>query len=471
MISQNLTQKQSLKILPQQIQLLNLFQLTQQELQLRIQNELEENPFLEKEENNDTESIDKFDKNAAQDFQDWEEYGYDDIPDYKLEYNNYLPDSDLVNVPMRASVDFRQEAKEQLQLLNVDEETLIYADYLIDSLSEDGLLEQSLEDISDDYSFSSHKMVTAEDFEKSLKVVQSLDPVGLGARSICECLLLQLERRTKKSVVDKLAIKLLCDHYKLLSTAQFEKIRDLLKVDEDEFKIIVEHISKLKTKPIAAQSDAFNAKQTIVPDYSVYRVDDELIVSLHNQYSQNLHVNAAWSERIEMDKTSNKSERQYMKSKLASAQWFISAIKQRESNMLKVIRTIVDFQRDYFMEGDIRALKPMILKNIAEKLDIEIATVSRLTSNKFVDTHFGIIPLKNLFTEGIINGNGDAVSNKLIQSTIQELISLENKNNPYTDQQIVAILTNKGMPVARRTVTKYREQMQIPMSQMRRLWA
>jgi RNA polymerase sigma-54 factor len=233
----------------------------------------------------------------------------------------------------------------------------------------------------------------------------------------------------------------------------------------------VEHISKLKTKPVAAQTDAFNAKQTIVPDYSVYRVDDELIVSLHNQYSQNLHVNATWSEKIEMDKTSNRSERQYMKSKLASAQWFISAIKQRESNMLKVIKTIVDYQKDYFMEGDIRALKPMILKNIAEKLDIEIATVSRLTSNKFVDTHFGIVPLKNLFTEGIINGNGDSVSNKLIQSTIQELISMENKNTPYTDQQIVAILTNKGMPVARRTVTKYREQMQIPMSQMRRLWA
>ncbi len=471
MISQTLTQKQSLKILPQQIQLLNLFQLTQQELTLRIQNELEENPFLEKEESDDTESIDKFDKNAAQDYQDWDEYAYDDIPDYKLEYNNYLPDTDLVNVPMKAQVDFRQDAKEQLQLLNLDEETLALANYLVDSLSEDGLLEQSLEDISDDYSFSAHKIISQESFEKALYIIQSLEPIGLGARSICECLLIQLQRKNPKSIIDKLAIRLLTDHYKLLSSAQFDKIRELLKLDEDEFRIVVEYISKLKTKPIALQTDSFNSRQTIIPDYSVYIVDDELIISLHNQYSQNLHINASWSEKIEKDKTSNKSERQYMKSKLASAQWFINAIKQRESNMLKVIKTIVEYQKEYFIDGDIRTLKPMILKNIAEKLDIEIATVSRLTSNKFVDTHFGIVPLKNLFTEGIINGNGDAVSNKLIQSTIQELIRNENKNNPYTDQQIVAILTNKGMPVARRTVTKYREQLQIPMSQMRRLWA
>ena len=474
MLSQIQTQKQQLKILPQQIQMLNIFHLNVLELDQRIQDEVDENPLLEKNDEEDTQNADKFAKEAVQDFQDWEEHGYDDIPDYKMEYENYFNSEAVPNIPIKASTDFREVLKDQIRYIELTPRQLQLADYIIDCLSSNGFLLQDIDDMADDLSFKEGMIVEPEELVDVVKAIQLLEPVGIGAKNARECLLIQLNRIDKKGPDVKKAIQLLEDHYSDLSHRNMEKIMEALSLEEDELKIILKLLSSLKMKPILEEIEGnLNINNNILPDFILTVNEEENIeVNLFKSRSSSLYINQSLMESVHNSSVNrDKSATQYLKSKLNSAQWFVNAIKQRESTMMQIMRAIVVLQREYFIYGDVSLLKPMILKNIADKVGVDISTVSRVTSNKYVDTPFGIILLKNLFTEGIINKEGEVISNRVIQSAIEGVIEKEDKANPFTDQQLVTILATKGIIVARRTIAKYREQLQIPVAQLRRMWA
>ena len=473
MINQSLAQKQRLKILPQQIQLLNFFHLNTLELEQRIQQEIEENPLLEDQKNEFEPLADKFNKDAVQDYHDWEEYAYDDIPDYKVEYNNYLHNDKVPERPIVSQSDYRKSLKEQFKLTSASEDEIELAEFIIDSFNDHGLMEQDPQDLAEDYSFKSGKWIEASFIIDILKKVQQLEPVGIGARSIRECLLIQLRQRNVKRPDVKMAIRLLEDHFTDLHNRNMDKIKLHLKIDDEELKIVLQLIATLKMKPVCEEQDGVYINQNILPDFIITRSGDDIEVQLYRHRSESLNISSSWKQLADTSGQINtdKSAVQYLKNKLQSAQWFIHAVQQREGTMLKIMRAIVHLQYDYFLTGDINLLKPMILKNIAEMVGVDISTVSRITCNKYAESPFGLLLLKDLFTEGIANQNGQVISNKVIQSAIEDVIENEDKHNPYTDQQLVAILSQKGFAVARRTVAKYREQLQIPVSHVRSLWA
>lgn len=474
MLHQNLSQKQQLKILPQQIQLLNLFHLNTIELEHRIQQELEENPLLDETPSEEDLDIDKYNKEDVEDFKDWEEYGYDDIPDYKTEYENYFNNEKIPERPMPEYADFRETLKQQFLFLQCGDKENKIASYLIDSLNENGLLDQEFSSIAEDLSFKFNVWMEDDELEKVLLKIQELDPPGIGARSIRECLLLQLKRMNTKRPDVKKAIILLENHFNDLGSRNMEKIMHHLEIDEDELKILLQLIASLKIKPITETTGSIQVNQQIMPDFIITCEGDDLEVQLYRQRSATLHINQSWLEKIKCTEESHqtdKATKQYLRNKLNAAQWFVSAIKQRESTMLKVVKAIVKLQFEYFRDGDIKLIKPMILKNVAELVGVDISTVSRITCNKYVATPFGTLLLKDLFTEGIINQQGEVISNRVIQTAIEEVIQTEDKTKPFTDQQLVTILSQKGFSIARRTVAKYRELLQIPVAQMRALWA
>jgi len=482
MLRQNLAQKQQMKILPQQIQLLNLFHLNTLELEQRIQQEIEENPLLEETTADSELEVEKFNKDEVRDFSDWEEHAYDDIPNYKLEYENYFNNERMPDRPIAEVTDFRETLKQQYMFLSKDQEELVIANYLIDSLNESGLLEYTLDEIAEDFSFKHKRWVEPEEIEKVLKKIKEMDPPGIGAGSIRECLLLQLKRMNTKQPDVKAAIELLENHYNDLRSRNMDKIKVKMKLEDDEIKIILKLIASLKMKPISENTSTLQPNQQILPDFILTTEGDMIEVSLFKQRSSTLFINQSWMESVMMtenNKKADKHTRQYLRNKLNAAQWFklnaaqwfVSAIKQRESTMLKVVKAIVKLQYDYFREGDIRKIKPMILKNIADMVGVDISTVSRITCNKYVNTPFGNILLKDLFTEGIANKKGEVISNKVIQTAIEEVIESEDKTKPFTDQQLVQVLAQRGFSIARRTVAKYRELLQIPVAQMRAIWA
>ncbi len=473
MLTQIQTQKQQMKILPQQIQMLNIFHLNVMELDQRIHDELEENPMLEMNEEEESVEAEKCAKENVQDFEDWEEHGYDDVPDYKMEYENYFNSDAVPHVPIKAYTDFRESLKEQIKFAGLTDRQIQLADYMIDCLTNNGFLQQELEDMADDLSFKHGVLVEAPELQEVLMFIQKLEPVGVGAKDTRECLLLQLHNCDKKGPDVKAAITLLEKHYSDLSHRNMERIMTSLSIEEDELKIVLRLLASLKMKPLLEESDSTTANNNIIPDF-ILNVDDNGVVdvNLYRSRSSSLYINQSMMETVQVAVASkDRSATQYLKSKLSSAQWFVNAIKQREGTMMQIMRAMVELQKEYFKTGEVSLLKPMILKNIADKVGVDISTVSRVTSNKYVDTPFGIILLKNLFTEGIINQEGEVISNRVIQSAIEGVIEKENKVSPYTDQQLVSILANIGINVARRTIAKYREQMQIPVAQLRRMWA
>jgi RNA polymerase sigma-54 factor len=469
MIHQHLTQKQQVRILPQQIQLLNLFHLNTLELEHRIEQEIEENPLLEETKADDSLSTDG--KEAVQDFADWEEFGYDDIPDYKTEYANYFSGEEIPERPIVQGSDFRQQLKEQCRLLLLGEQDFSHACYIIDSLNETGMLEQSLSSLAEDMSFKYGEWLEAGQLERVLLTIQQLDPPGVGARDIRECLLLQLERMNTAQPDVAAALKLIRNHYTDLKNRQLEKIRESLGLEDDEFRIILELIASLQLQPINVRAEEPVAKNYIVPDFIITVEGDTVDVTLARQRSSTLHINQGWMENVKNQCVKkDKAAEQYLKSKLQAAEWFVSAIQQRESTMLRIMKAIVKWQYEFFKEGDRLLLRPMILKNIALEIGVDISTVSRITSNKYAATPFGNILLKDLFSEGMANQEGEVISNRIIQYALEEAIAAEDKKTPFTDHQLVVILARKGYKIARRTVAKYRELLHIPTAQMRALW-
>jgi len=467
MLNQTQLQKQQLKILPQQIQLLNIFHLNDLQLNQLINDELNDNPLLEQSIADTDSPADKAQKDEIQDYMGMDEYIYDDIPDYKTEYCNYLP-SDTPFTPIASErVDFREDLKNQYRQQNRIEEEYPVADYLIDSLNANGMLDQELDSVCEYLSFSLKIWREKADVEAILLKIQELEPAGIGARNLQECLLLKLSRFNQKRPDIKKAVLLVKNYFSELHTGNLQLIRKNLGLDEDELKIILKLLASLKTRPLVENDNTINPLKYITPDFIIRMTEDEPEVSLIRQRSGDLYINNSWLNSLQENSHVEKNTRQYMQNKLQSAQWFISAIKERETNMLKIMRCIISLQRDYFQEGDIMLLKPMILKDIAERTNLDISTVSRVISNKYAETPFGTIFLKKLFSEGLPDKEGTSVSNKVIQKIIEEMVETEDKKNPYTDQQIAALLTEKGYVIARRTVAKYREQLQIPIAMYR----
>lgn len=471
MITQQQSQKQQLKILPQQIQLLNLYFLNTIELEQRIRNELEENPFLDTITEDPVEEQEKQSKDV-QDYQDWDEYGYEDVPDYKTEYQNYFTNETTPNMAIGSSVHFKDDLKQQISFLDLCERDRAIAEYLVDVLNEHGIMDKPLEEIADDLSFNMTAVIEAEELDRLLRVIQTLDPIGIGSRSVQECLLLQLEQMDERRPDVRVARKLIGHHFSDLMHRQFEKIYHALNIDDDELRIVLSVIGNLKFYPVCETASNYEPKSTIIPDYIITRFGDTIQVNLHSTKANAVFVNQTLYEQLAQQiAVRDRGASQYVKSKLQSAQWFVNAVKQREDTMMRIMQTIVQIQHDFFMEGDIRLLKPMVLRNVADLSGMDISTVSRITSNKYADTHFGLLYLKNLFSEGIADKKGEVISNKVIQSVIEEAIAGEDKRHPYTDQQLVNILSGKGYNIARRTVAKYREQMRIPIAQIRAVWA
>ncbi|MDP4212030.1 MAG: RNA polymerase factor sigma-54 [Bacteroidota bacterium] len=473
MLHQLQSQKLQHKILPHHIALLNLLHLDSMALEQRIEDEINENPALEENSSNDDPLNDKFSKETVQDFQNWEEYGYDDIPDYKTEYENYLPSDKMPDRQIAESVDYRIELKKQYRFIEFDETRYALADFMIDSLDEYGFLTQDLEAIAEEISFKQHTWINAEDLIPILKTIQELEPLGCGSPDLGEFFRIQLADMDRSSHLVARATELVSHHFQDLHSCNIEKIRREMKMKEGEIKQVLQLLSTLKTRPVVSSASSSQVNNTVFPDFIITMEGEDIVINLARQRSATLHVNQTWAQTVQNldnDKTTDRGTRQYMRSKLASAQWFIKAIRERESNMLKVIKAIVHFQSEYFKFGDNMQLKPMVLKNIAEVVGLDISTVSRITCNKYADTPFGMILLKNLFTEGLSNKEGTVISNKVIQTIVEEVVEKEDKKSPYTDQQLADILSGRGYIVARRTIAKYRDQLNIPVAQMRALF-
>ncbi|QRR03713.1 RNA polymerase factor sigma-54 [Dyadobacter sandarakinus] len=475
---QTQTQRQTLKYSPLQIQMLNLLHLTTMELEQRIKEELEENPILEegKEENAAEETADEFEDpndtlgagedNSVQDYYDWDEFRDDDVPDYKTYANNQAPDNELYTRPVVEAISFRDDLKQQVHFLQLDERQQLIADFILDSLDEDGFLRRESDVIADDISFANSMFIEGDEVNMLLKLIQQLDPPGIAAKDLRECLLIQLNRLENRDDTWHSAYRIVSDAFDELGSRNYDKIMRITGLDEECLKKAIQVITTLNPKPASGLRNDSIINESIKPDFMLwYTEDGEIEVQLTWGNSPALRLNKLFTQMAEQK--NDKATNQFLKNKMNSAKWFIDAIKQRENTMLSTLKAIVRLQYDYFQSGDVKKLRPMILKDVAEIINMDISTVSRVTTNKYVQTPFGIVLLKDLFTEGVTNEDGTEVSNREIQEAIREIVAAEDKRHPYNDQQITDMLSEKGYSVARRTVAKYREQMNIPTARLR----
>ncbi len=462
MLKQVGRQIQHFNVLPQQIQLLKLFHLTELDLQHRIQVELNDNPMLDVEVQDEILKDDSTEESHVAD-----DYAEDDVPDYNLEHNNYLP-PDHVQRPFAEAYDFRKTLKQQLSIHLVTELDLVIGTFLIDSLDEDGLLDRDAGEVADDISFQEQRIVEPDSVNRILVTLQNIEPRGMGSRTMRDFLLFQLRGMENSSLVTN-SIELLTSHFHALSHRQMGKIAAEMRITEQTLRDVIQFIGTLPRKPFSL-SQSSTAAPSIIPDFLITEADGTLSIALFHQRSSVVFVNQTLGAMMEKQNKADKATITYLKGKLNAAQWFVEAIKQRETTMLSIMQAMVKFQAAYFREGDLRLLVPMILKNIAEMVNMDISTISRITCNKYADTPFGIISLKSLFSEGVENADGENISNRVIQQAIRAAVEVEDQTSPFTDRQLVSILSTKGFSIARRTVSKYREHLRIPTAQQRTAW-
>lgn len=476
----SLQQKLLQKLSPQQIQVIKLLEIPTMQLEQRIKKELEENPVLEIESdisefNDDNDTQDLKSENDA----DNEEFSFDDylndedeIPSYKLNTNNYSKDDKNVDIPFSVGTTFLESLYEQLGLVKLTERQSQLAEYIIGNIDDDGYLRRDLEAISDDLAFNMNIEVSHDELQEILNFIQELDPAGVGARNLRECLLLQLNRKKDKEL--DLAKTIVRDFFEEFTKKHYEKIQRKLELTDQELKEGIEKVLKLNPKPGSSYSNPHNkANQHIVPDFILENIDGELSLSLNQRNVPELRINDTYLGMLHTlsennKKKNNKDALVFVKQKLDSAKWFIDAIQQRQTTLLLAMSEIIDFQREYFKEGDEAKLKPMILKDIAEKTGLDISTISRVSNSKYIQTHFGVYPLKYFFSEGLQKDDGEEVSTREIKKILQECIENEDKRKPLTDEKLAAILKEKSYNIARRTVAKYREQLEIPVARLRK---
>ena len=478
MLKQTLAQKLQQKLSPQQIQLMKLVQLPTQSLEARIKQEIEENPALQegKEKAEDTFENDASDEREVRESMEeinWDDYlGDDDTPDYKTKANNYSSDDELYEAPVIVNESFHDSLISQLRLRDLNAEELELATYLVGTIDDDGLLRRELIGIVDDLAFSQGVFTEEKELERLLEIIQDLDPPGVGGRDLRECLILQLERKRPSFKVN-LALSILEDYFDSFVKRHYQKLMDRLGVNEDELRDAIEEIGRLNPKP-GGSSNLSRPTENVIPDYNLHIVDEELELTLNGRNAPELSLSNQYREMLEHYKASkekNKAEKEaalFVKQKLDSAKWFIDAIVQRQQTLMLTMQSILNYQRDYFLTGDERKLRPMILKDIAEEIGMDISTVSRVASNKYIQTPYGTFLIKRFFSESMTNADGEEVSTREIKKILEDTVAEENKRKPMTDDALAKILKEKGYPIARRTVAKYREQLDISVARMRK---
>lgn len=479
MLKQRLNLKLSQKLSPQQIQLMKLIQLPTLAFEQRVKQEYEENPALDTGKEKD-EFEDEFENNQDDDHDiietefDVDDYLSDDeVPSYKLKANNYSADDEDKQVPYASGTSFSQYLKTQLQTFTFKGDQEEIAFFLVGSVDDSGYIRRSLIDIVDDLAFTQNIYTDEEAVKKALKIVQSLDPAGVGARDLRECLLIQLQRKDKTESVD-LAYRIIDEAFDKFSKKHYDKLLQKFSISEDKLKKAVEEIEHLNPKPGASYSGNSKSVEHVIPDFAIHIKNGELELTLNGRNAPEMHISRDYSNMLKGYKeatTKTKEQKEavfFIKQKLDSAKWFIDAIKQRQETLYSTMYSIMMHQKEYFMTGDERTLKPMILKDIADKIDMDISTVSRVANSKYVETPYGTFLIKSFFSESMKNEEGEDVSTREIKKILEMTIEAEDKKKPHTDAKLASILKEKGYPIARRTIAKYREQLDVPVARLRK---
>lgn len=492
-LSQGLYQKQLQKLSPQQIQLMKLLQVPTAQLEERIKEELEENPALETGEEEEKEEFDldnaddefdnkedEFDLDGSQDeyenidISDYIHEGDDEVGDYKLKDDNYPELDDSKTLPHKVETGFNDLMLEQLGMLNLDEHKHIIAEQIIGNLDDDGYLRRDISAIVDDLAFRQNIITTEAEIESLVKLIQEFEPAGVCARSLQECLLIQLERKSPRTKPVELAIKILKKNFEEFTKKHYEKIQKRLNITDEELKEVINQIIHLNPKPGGNVGENNTNEGYVIPDFFIINNNGKLELSLNSKNAPDLRISEGYRDMLkDYEKGSKKDKRQkeavlFIKQKIDSAKWFIDAIKQRQHTLITTMNAIMQYQYDFFCTGDDTELKPMILKDIAERTNLDISTISRVANSKFVQTEFGTYRLKFFFSESLQTDSGEEVSTREVKKILSDLIGEESKKNPLSDERLTELLQEKGYNIARRTVAKYREQLNIPVARLRK---
>ena len=482
MLKQFLQFKLSQKLSPQQIQLMKLIQLPTQAFEQRLKQELEENPALESGKEASDELDDDFDNSEdyddnesinAEDINVDEYLSDDEIPDYRMHANNYSADDEEKSVPFASGTSFTQHLTNQLSTFRLNEEEEQIAEFLVGSVDESGYIRRALSDITDDLAFTQNVYTEEAKIENVLKIVHQLDPAGVGARNLQECLLIQLHRKTQNPNVE-LATSILDRAFEQFTKKHYKKLLQKFDITEVQLKDAILEIERLNPKPGSSYSGNTRMIEHVVPDFNIKIIDGELNLTLNGRNAPELHVSREYNNMLKGYKESkDKSKSQkdavlFIKQKLDAAKWFIDAIKQRQQTLFVTMSSIMHYQKEYFLTGDERKLRPMILKDIADEIEMDVSTISRVANSKYADTPYGTKLIKEFFSESMTNDQGEEVSTREIKKILETVIKEENKRKPLTDEKLAKILKEKGYPIARRTIAKYREQLDLPVARLRK---
>jgi RNA polymerase sigma-54 factor len=497
MLRQSLQQKLLQKLSPQQIQLMKLLQVPTVALEQRIKEEIEINPALEEGEEGDDEEFKNEEEDATNDGEEKEAADEDypekeqekerdddfdindyiqdeDLPYYKTAVNNSSADDERTEIPISVSSSFQDSLLSQLGLCDLDDHQYLIAQQLIGSLDDDGYLRRDINAILDDLAFAQNVHSTKEELLELLKVIQTFDPPGVGARNLQECLLLQLERKADDTPASRLAITIIKKYMDEFSKKHYDKIEKQLYLQENELKDAIHEILKLNPRPGNTNAEGTKSVQHIIPDFIITNSDGALEVTLNSRNAPDLRISRSYSEILDTyskDRKKDKSAKDammFIKQKVDAARWFIDAIQQRQYTLLKTMTAIMNYQKEYFLDGDETKLKPMILKDIADIVQMDISTVSRVANSKYVQTPYGTFLIKTFFSEALSTDSGEEVSSREVKKILSDAIGSEDKHHPLPDEKLVVMLKEKGYNIARRTIAKYREQLNIPVARLRK---
>jgi len=494
MLKQRLQQKLLQKLSPQQIQLMKLLQLPTLLLEQRIKEEIEENPALEEgadeefedfdsqETDDPVDDLDDFEKDFDEpevdpdnefDISDYIED--DEIPNYKLAANNTSADDEHKEIPLSSSFSFQEHLLSQLGLRDLTEQEMLISEHIIGNIDDAGYLQRDIHSLIDDLAFALNVKTSFKEILNLLRIIQEFDPPGVGARDLQECLLLQIRRKHPRTPAVENATLMLEKNFTDFTKKHYEKIQRRYNLSDEEFKEAIDEILKLNPKPGNTITGAGQTAQYVIPDFIVSGGNGDLELSLNSRNAPELRISRTYTDMLETmavakgkADTRQKEALMFVKQKLDGAKWFIDAIKQRQNTLLNTMEAILDFQREYFLTGDETKIKPMILKDIADIVQLDISTISRVANSKYVQTPYGTFLLKTLFSESLQNEEGEEVSTREVKKILKDCISAENKSKPVTDEQLTQILKDKGYNIARRTVAKYREQLNIPVARLRK---
>ena len=477
-MKQYLKLKLNQKLSPQQIQLMKLIQLPTIDFEQNIQRELEENPALEIEENRNDNIDEDYSNSNEERLNDNEDINideylnYDDTPSYKLNYSSNN-ENENNEIPFASGISFTEYLTSQLNTLKLDNKEKKIAEFLVGSIDNSGYIRQELNEIVDDLAFTQNLDVSIEKLKNILSIVQQLDPPGVGAQSLKDCLIIQLKRKAINNDIE-LTIDILEHSFEHFSKKHFNKLIAKYNISEERLKAVIKEVEKLNPKPGNSYSNTDRPIEHIIPDFKIEIDNNNLVLTLNNRNSPILKISKEYDEMLKgykLDKNKTKSQKdavQFIKQKLDSAKWFIDAVKQRQETLYVTMSAIMEYQKEYFITGDEKNMKPMILKDIAEKIEMDISTISRVANSKYVDTPYGTKLLKEFFSESMTTQSGEEISTIEIKKILQTIIENENKKSPETDEKLVKLLVNKGYKIARRTVAKYREQLNIPVARLRK---